>query len=157
VKVEVRNVKEMRSLSEETLCFSCTVVIDGVVAGTASNRGSGGANEYHPYALQERLTAYAATLPPIDIDGDKLPQDADTALSEVVNDFLAVRDYRKAVKNRILVLNDKGQIRETRPVPKGEDVHAIAQRFATKPGIVKVLNLMPETEAVALLKAQAHA
>lgn len=159
MKVEVRNVKEMKSLSEETMCFSATVVIDGKVAGTASNRGSGGPNEYYPRDLEAKLAEYAKTLPPIsmpaDIGGESFPQDADTALGEVIDEFLGLRDYRKAVSVRLLLENDKGQILETSKLPKGANVLEMARKFATKPGIVKVLNLLPEAEGYAILKAKA--
>ena len=42
----VKNVKEHRDMSEETLCFSCSIYADGKRIATASNRGCGGSHEY---------------------------------------------------------------------------------------------------------------
>ena len=47
MKVEVKNVKINNVMSEETLCFSASVYIDGKRAGEVCNRGHGGCNNYH--------------------------------------------------------------------------------------------------------------
>lgn len=46
MKVELKNIKLMPSLSDETECFSATIYINGKKAGTVKNRGQGGEHEY---------------------------------------------------------------------------------------------------------------
>lgn len=46
-RVELRDVEVNDRLSEETLTFSATIVLDGEEIGEASNRGRGGPNRYH--------------------------------------------------------------------------------------------------------------
>jgi len=43
----LRNVRINSRLSEETLCFTATIYLDGKKIGEAANRGQGGAHEYH--------------------------------------------------------------------------------------------------------------
>lgn len=42
MKITLKNFKHLARLSEETLCFTATVCIDGEKAGFASNHGHGG-------------------------------------------------------------------------------------------------------------------
>ena len=42
MKITLKNFKHLARLSEETLCFTATVCIDGESAGFASNHGHGG-------------------------------------------------------------------------------------------------------------------
>ncbi len=88
--------------SQETHCFSATVYIDGVKAGTVSNDGGGGADRHEPQSLYDRLTAYAKTLPPIDMesrfnDGVKreIPESAETVIGDLVNKFLRDRETKR--------------------------------------------------------------
>lgn len=45
--LELKAIKINKSMSEETLCFSAAIYLDGVNVGTVMNRGHGGPNEYH--------------------------------------------------------------------------------------------------------------
>ena len=47
MKITLKNVKVHRDLSEETLCFSASIYLDGKKAGTVSNRGCGGCNVHY--------------------------------------------------------------------------------------------------------------
>jgi hypothetical protein len=45
-KLELRAIKTNRALSEETLYFSAKLFVDGKLAATVANRGTGGCNTY---------------------------------------------------------------------------------------------------------------
>jgi len=47
MKITIKNVKIAKFASEETLCFECSVYVDGKRAFVASNDGRGGCNSYH--------------------------------------------------------------------------------------------------------------
>lgn len=47
MKITLKNFKHLASLSEETLCFTATVCVDGKAIGTASNHGHGGSTTVH--------------------------------------------------------------------------------------------------------------
>ncbi|NTF18093.1 hypothetical protein G6L37_06720 [Agrobacterium rubi] len=47
---EIKKVEHMKSLSEETECFSLELFVQGKKFAHVSNRGNGGCHEVHPYA-----------------------------------------------------------------------------------------------------------
>jgi hypothetical protein len=47
MQIELKNIVINQRLSEETICFSADIFIDGIKAGQASNRGHGGCTDYH--------------------------------------------------------------------------------------------------------------
>lgn len=48
MQFEIKKLKTNLALSDETLCFSCEVWVDGVHAFNASNHGHGGCNDEYP-------------------------------------------------------------------------------------------------------------
>lgn len=50
MQITLSNVKIMHSLSEETYCYTATVLVNGVRAFEASNHGHGGCDLYRPIA-----------------------------------------------------------------------------------------------------------
>jgi hypothetical protein len=58
-------------MSEETICFTATVLLDGKVIGTASNEGQGGCTFIHYVDAKAKATAeaFAQTISPADIKG----------------------------------------------------------------------------------------
>lgn len=48
--IELKNLKTLASLSEETHCYTATIYVDGKPAFQASNRGHGGCDDYRPIA-----------------------------------------------------------------------------------------------------------
>lgn len=153
--VEVRSVKVAKFASEETLCFEAKVVIDGKVVGTVRNDGHGGCSNYEPRSLFDTLTTHAKTLPDITAYGTTLSMDADLVIDELVQDFIARKDFKKAITSRIVLVDNEGKVLQTRTLPKGTDIVAEARRFVGRPGIVHVLNLLPETEALTLFRGKA--
>jgi hypothetical protein len=69
MKLEVKEVKINRAMSEETPCYSCNVVLDGKRIGTCSNRGCGGDSDLHikDREVEKRLRRWAAGLPEVDL------------------------------------------------------------------------------------------
>jgi hypothetical protein len=154
MKIEVRNVKVAKFASEETLCFEAKVVIDGKVAGSVRNQGHGGCNNYEPRSLFDTLNKHAKTLPDITKYDPPLKMTADLVIDSLVQDYLAEKDYKKTVASRVLCLDNEGFVVETKRLPKGTDVLTVARSFVGRAGIAKVLNLLPEAEALAILKAK---
>ena len=158
MKIELKNVKHAAFASEETDCFQATVYIDGVREGEVSNEGHGGCNMYHPHTLETTLTAYAKTLPPVDLDlgerVEKIEQDADILIGELFNAWRAERDYRKAASKKLLFQKTDGRIYAVTP-KKGETVADLLQMFGVT-GLRDckvILNNLPEAEAIAIYRA----
>lgn len=155
-------------LSEETECFSADVYIHGKKEGTVANRGQGGSDEYHPWSLEEKLNAIAATLPPytLDLTGWKnvpdsarepTPYTAETMIGDILSVALAEKQLARLLKSRLLFLRDnavhqtsqlKGGLLATRldAIRKGQ-----LPTYLTKTDIV--LNLLPPAEALATFLA----
>lgn len=49
MKIEIRNLKIARSLSEETTAYTATIYVDGAKAFSASNHGTGGCDDYYSW------------------------------------------------------------------------------------------------------------
>lgn len=73
MKIELRNVRHAAFASQETECFTASVWIDGRREGTVENSGAGGPMMFHPFALEERLEAHAATLPGVEVGTASAP------------------------------------------------------------------------------------
>lgn len=107
MKVELKNIKRIAALSEETHCFDATIYIDGKKAGTVQNSGHGGPDSFSPRDLQKVLNDYAATLPPIDVsdmydDGTvhTMPQDAETIVGQLMDKWLEDKENKRLCKNK---------------------------------------------------------
>lgn len=78
MKIELKNIQYSDKLSEESNAFSADLYIEGKMAGTASNRGRGGAttcraNDENGRKLIAEAESYCKGLPPYDMDlGDYL-------------------------------------------------------------------------------------
>lgn len=146
MKIELKNIKEVKSLSEETPCFTATVYIDGKKAGVVSNHGTGGPNNYHPNTLYTRLKAHADTLPTYSAYGmDGLKVDADYLIFEVMEAAETQKAVARALKNRVIFIKADGKVYETRKMTTSEVARLCA---AGVPNAVKVLNTMPIEDAV---------
>jgi hypothetical protein len=83
-------------LSEETTCFSATVLVDGKPAFTVKNRGQGGPNEHAPYrsgvAADRQLLAkahqWAESLPPVTYEFGSTTVTVPSDLDCVIDDLL---------------------------------------------------------------------
>lgn len=53
MNIDLKNIKVYDELSEETLCFTATLYIDGVNRGEVSNRGQGGCNDFDDISWKE--------------------------------------------------------------------------------------------------------
>jgi len=144
--IELKNIKEMKSLSEETPCFTATVYIDGKKAGEVSNHGQGACNDYHPRTLYARLQAHADTLPTYSAYGmDGLKVDADHLIFDAMEAVETQKAIARALKTRVIFIKADGKVYETRKL-SASDVQRLCA--AGVPNAVKVLNTMPINEAV---------
>ncbi len=89
MKVELKNIKIVQALSEETLCFTAVAYVDGIKTFYVSNRGHGGCDEYtevdckpETRARFDAVDAWAKTLPPDHYGDLELPSDLDRKRSQ---------------------------------------------------------------------------
>tara|TARA_R110002110_G_C13457835_1_gene717807 strand:+ start:2665 stop:3141 length:477 start_codon:yes stop_codon:yes gene_type:complete len=157
MKIELKNLKYAAFASEETFCFNASVYIDGKKEGTAENEGRGGCCGIHPFALVEKLNAYAKTLEPITSDMGGKPftyqPDADSVITGLVSDALTAKDLKKALRNRILFARS-GEVRQTRTITKAQLTHELANpEIKAKFKADEILNLMPFDAALKIFTA----
>ena len=84
MKIELSSIKHNKMLSRETPAFTATVSINGIERGTVRNSGNGGAIIWQDYDAEREIEKYAATLPPVDFDGLKIPHSAETVIFELL-------------------------------------------------------------------------
>jgi hypothetical protein len=154
MKIELRNVKYAAFASEETACFSATVVLDGKPAGTVSNDGHGGPDMHHPLSLEERLNAYAKTLPSYVAYGETFEHNAETVIGDLLDEHLLKRDYKRLVASRVLFVGSDGKLYQSSKLKKPQ-LATLIEKTKARSDVGQVLNTLPEDEGFALFKTMA--
>ena len=120
-KIELKNFKHFPSLSEETYCFTATLVINDIKCGEAKNQGCGGSTDvWHNNTekgknLFKQAEDYCLTLPPyfigkfstIDMN---LENYVDSIVDKLVREKAKALDEKRLHKkmlNAILIGNEK--------------------------------------------------
>ena len=149
MNITLSGIKYAAFASHETPCFSAVVSIDGFKAGTVENSGHGGSNDYHPHTLRDALDAHGATLPPYVFDPSHadgtMTVDADIFINMLLDDFLAARDLKRMLSNRMVQIRE-GAAYQTRTLPPAD----LAALIAKTPD---ALNHLPFDAALALYRA----
>jgi hypothetical protein len=154
-KIQLKNLKHSDFASQETYCFEASVYIDGKKAGTVSNQGCGGCHSYHPNSLYQSLKAEADKLPPIEWRLNEevltIQPDADTLITELVTEALAIKDLKSGMRRRILFVGEGGEIYETKAMEAATLAHQLQRPnihdlLKTK----TILNLLPFNEALSI-------
>lgn len=158
MKLALTKFKFHPSFSEETNAYEATVTIDGVPVFTASNRGTGGADDYHPLppfdvnrAKLREAEAYAKTLPPRPSTHNlpDLPMNLELFIGDLVTEKIIAMDLTKAMKTKAL-LADGGKVYEYKK--KGVPVAKIIDWLKNnKPGL-PILNELPFADALAIYR-----
>lgn len=148
MKIELKNVKYSDFASHETHCFEASVYIDGKRAGTVSNDGQGGSNNYDSRALVEALSAHSKTLPTRTwtLNGESLevPPTMDTIIDELLMDHLYAKDLKRALSTRVLFVNKDGILKETKAFKKEDLANLLrSPTLTTRLESDKILNVMP--------------
>lgn len=165
LNLELRNIKYMASLSEETNCYSATVYLDGHPVCTVSNHGHGGGDEQRWLEPSEkaRVEAYFAALPARDTgmvirdEPFMMQPDLEGWCGDQMTRWLVTRDVKRAMSKSTIVLTAKGEEYKW-GIPaarlgekfrfKGEAEPAIAKDYILAkagPGAV-ILNLLSAAE-----------
>lgn len=112
MKIELKKVKIIKSMSRETTCFQADLWIDGKKAADIHNDGHGGCNFYHfqDKDLEQRFFAHCKSLPPIpaeeqfkSIFPNGLPMDEDILIGELLNKHEQVQNLKRMTKTKTLV------------------------------------------------------
>jgi hypothetical protein len=154
-KIQLKNLKHSDFASQETYCFEASVYIDGKKAGTVSNQGCGGSHSYHPNTLYQLLKAEADKLPPhewrLNEEVLTIQPDADTIISELVTEALAIKDLKSGMRRRILFIGENGEVFETQAMTAAAlAVQLVRADLYEKLKTKTILNLLPFPEALSI-------
>lgn len=102
MQIELRKLSINTRLSEETVCFSADIFIDGTKAGYASNRGHGGSTDYNHLntdtsrMLIKNAEKFCAAMAPIDLgmSGRTIPM----TLEHYIDELVYAEDSKKEIK-----------------------------------------------------------
>jgi len=152
MKIELKNIKHMASLSEETHCFTASLYINNKRRGEVSNRGHGGCDEYTDPTAEDEINAYAKTLPKKWAFEQWFDQDAETIICELINDHLARKQLQTKLRAAVLTVED-GKIWQYQRagVPRGQLIEHLERKGA------QVLNVLPFDSAFSLYVKTAEA
>lgn len=99
MKIELRKLKIVESMSEETTAFTADIYIEGYKSGYAKNDGQGGCTFYHTYEVRRDLIkqaeAYCLGLPAKDYGSFKLPMNLEHFIDKIVDETLQAKEQAK--------------------------------------------------------------
>ena len=158
-RITLKSFKFVAWMSEETNCFTATVMLDGKRVGQAENDGHGGSTFVHftSVAVRETAEAFARTILPADVAGWEFLADRGFSFDDLVD--LAVERELKAKDidrlrkrfaknvNFILVTTAKGHSLKFKNVTDANRAACIEQAKATL-GFAKLIGDMSDAEIV---------
>lgn len=107
--IELRGIKVLLSMSEETNCYEATLYVDGQKWARVGNAGHGGCDDVHPIAprtwedikaLEARIAATFDPLPN-EFDGDPLKMDLELLCGTIVDDHIVEKEAAKVTKGKV--------------------------------------------------------
>jgi hypothetical protein len=109
VKIEVRNLKTLVSLSEETHCYTATIYVDGMPAFEASNHGHGGPDDYRAVKgytgpTEKQIDEWLAKNEPLTGEFADLPNSLEIKVGELINEALSKKRLDGMLRKKIVVL-----------------------------------------------------
>lgn len=170
--IEIKNLKYSGFASQETHCFEGTVYVNGERFCSAFNEGHGGCDRYDPTVKDMTSSQLYAKIKKIDAalavekadefkthtrkDGSTftIGPDFEWMVCEAVNIALATKEMKAKLRRRLMWLkpNDDPSegfysytIKTKKEVPA-----AVEQARKTHGDDIRILNLMPEAEALAI-------
>jgi hypothetical protein len=158
MKVELKNIKIVQALSEETTCFTAVAYVDGIKTFYVSNRGHGGCHEYtevdckpETRARFDAVDAWAKTLPPDHYGDLELPSDLDSVVDDALIEHELRQTFKRLTKTKLAFVEDGKVWTMKLQAPLG----LVRDAFKAKRPNARILNGMDESEAIALLKVAA--
>ena len=158
MRIELKKLKVVAALSEETTCYAAEIWIDGVRAILASNRGHGAADDFRQVgAITEKsVDAWlAANRPPTRIGDTVLVHTLESEVAAMIGRIEEARRLRRSFKKQLVVIDD-GKV-YAYPL-NGRDPAAVAAAVRRQRPGLQVVNGDDQAieDAVDLMIAQAE-
>ncbi len=155
--IELRKLKIIKALSEETACYTAEIWIDGVLSFHASNRGHGAADDYRRSgALTEaEVNAWLkANRPARSFHGMTFEPDLEHEVARLMDEAEHLALLRRRLRTNVVTIED-GEV-YTYPL-KGRPVAALMSSIRAKKPDIEFVNETGEpglVRAVQLLLAK---
>lgn len=94
-KVELKSYKEVKSMSEETVCFQASVYIDGKKVGDVGNDGRGGPHRWTPWSAEKLVREIAVKIPRY---AEFSQEQADCLINDLGLEITLGKDVAKDIK-----------------------------------------------------------
>ena len=98
MNIELKKLKTHEDMSDETLCFSAEVWVDGRAIAYANNQGTGGENNYHVIPdmkpAWDKVLDHVKAQPAHEYQGITLPYSID----QLIDELIAKQEERKQLK-----------------------------------------------------------
>jgi len=93
MKVDLKKIEILEANSDETLCFSARLYINGEFAATVHNNGQGEANRYYfnDPKIRDEFFSYCRNLPDFDSPYGPLPADEDLVIGDLIEKKLSAQ------------------------------------------------------------------
>jgi hypothetical protein len=152
MKIEVKKISHNARLSEETMCFSADLYVDGKNIGSVGNRGHGGCNDFNVYgadnrALMQKAEEFCKGLPPVNSYDMVLPMDLEFFVTLLVSREISRKEFTRLCKTKVVF--EKGDEIYTASVPKGktpDENYCVG--YQNHFPEAKVLNFLPLNDAL---------
>lgn len=111
MKIELKNVKVIESMSEETNCYTASLYVDGKKIGIVSNRGHGGCDEFNGdwTAFEAAQNWLKSNHEEVQLSEDmSVPMDMELFCGEWVENWRVTKSLKKDLKSKVL-FTEKGK------------------------------------------------
>jgi len=109
-RLALKSFKTVSWMSEETVCFTATVLLDGKVIGEAANEGSGGCTfiHYNSPATEALAESFAKCISPLDVDGWDFLADKGFTFDCLVDIIVQIEEEKKATEKLLKKIRKAG-------------------------------------------------
>ena len=103
MKIELKNIKVNMSFSEETICFTADLYMDGKKVGYCKNNGCGGDTDIHGIEKLysddiKKMEEYCKTLPKVKIGLHEYEQSLEGVIGDIIDNYVNEREKKKFQK-----------------------------------------------------------
>jgi hypothetical protein len=118
MKIELKNIKHFKSMSEETNACQADVWADGVKVGSLKNSGRGeGMYPCVSADVQQKMNEWAAKQPKCKTKYGEFDFTLDHFFAMLIENDLVMKEAQRYFKTRVCLVNEQGKLLTTKTMP----------------------------------------
>ncbi len=136
MEIVLKSIKVVKSRSEETICFTAVMYVNGSKTADVSNGGYGGSHDFdiHNTEMFKQAESYIAGLPPTDGSFGPLEMNLELFISMYVGEYLEKKEIEAEHKKMMkLCVNSlcygKADFDNNRSMEKKEEIIRIIKKY----------------------------